>query len=242
MADWTELIHFTTAIFVIANPIGATPIFLSMTPGQSEVSKRRTARSAALTVGTVLTITILCGEALLHAFGIELAAFQVGGGILFLLMAVSMLHAQTSRIQHTKDEADEARERESVGVVPLGIPLLAGPGAMSTAIVFAHHAPGWGSRVLLVLICWVLAGSVWLALSLADVIGRILGRTGINILNRLMGLMLAAIAVQFVIGGTMQLIHSRPFRSPVEPALLDSRADLECRWITAMFQIVMATS
>ena len=116
MVDRMGMIHFATALFVIANPIGAVPIFLSLTADQPEITKKRTARSAALTVGALLTIAVICGEPVLQGFGIELPAFQVGGGLLFLLMAVSMLNAQPSRVQHTAEEVDEAQEKESIGV------------------------------------------------------------------------------------------------------------------------------
>jgi multiple antibiotic resistance protein len=219
LIDRMGLIHFATALFVIANPIGAVPIYLSLSADQPEVTRKRTAHSAALTVGAVLTIAVIGGEAVLRGLGIELPAFQVGGGLVFLLMAASMLHAQPSRIRHTAEEVDEAQEKESIGVVPLGVPLLAGPGALSTAIVFAHQSPGWAARGQLIAICWLLSGCVWLALISADAIGRILGRTGINIMNRLMGLLLAAIAVQFVVDGTIQLIRTRACGPHVESAV-----------------------
>jgi multiple antibiotic resistance protein len=206
MVDRMGMIHFATALFVIANPIGAVPIFLSLTADQPEITKKRTARSAALTVGALLTIAVICGESVLQ------------------LMAVSMLTAQPSRIQHTTEEVEEAQEKESIGVVPLGVPLLAGPGALSTAVVFSHHTPGWVGRVELVAICWMLAGCVWLALISADAIGRILGRTGIKIMNRLMGLLLAAIAVQFVVDGTMQLIRTRAHGPHLDSAFLHPTA------------------
>lgn len=201
----TELIKFVAAIFVITNPVGAIPVFLSLTKDDTSAEKRQAALLASITVGVVLSGNILVGEFILRFFGISIPSFQVGGGILILLLAVSMLQAQQSKQKHTQEEAREAAEKDSIGVVPLGIPLLAGPGAISTVIIFAHRTDKWTTQVMMIGVCIILAGCIWGALRLADPIGKLLGRTGINIATRLMGLILAAIAVQFIFDGAKVL-------------------------------------
>jgi len=206
MTHWSEYVRFVTAIFVIVDPVGAVPIFLGLTREQPAAVRNRTARTVGLTVAAVLVLSVIGGEWVLRLFGIDVPCFQVGGGVLLLLIAVSMFHALPGRLKHTPEEAREAEGREAVGVVPLGTPLLAGPGAISTAIIYAHRAANWLDVAFLVSACLFVAGCGWIALRLANPIGRILGQTGINILTRLMGLILAAVAVKFIADGIGHLL------------------------------------
>lgn len=206
MQDWHEYTKLLTTLFVIVDPLAAIPIFLSLTSDQSVTERNRSAKVTASTVAVVLIVAILVGEPLLRFFGINLASFRVGGGILLLLMAIAMLHARHSRIQQAPEETREAEEKESAAVVPLAIPLLAGPGAISTIIIYSHKATAWFDTILLILASLVVAGAVWIALRSASVIGAALGKTGINIVTRLMGLMLAAVAVEFIAAGVSQLL------------------------------------
>ncbi len=198
-------IQVLTALFVIANPIGILPVFLSMTSDFTPDERRRTAIQTVLTVAVVLSITALVGESLLRFFGISLPAFRAGGGLLILLMAVAMLNARHGRIRHTPEEALEAEERENIGVVPLGIPMLAGPGAISTIIIYAHQAAGWTDKLMLFLAVGTLAASIWFSLLLAESIKAWLGQTGINIITRILGLLLVSIAVEFIVEGVASL-------------------------------------
>jgi multiple antibiotic resistance protein len=206
MEQWSDYVRFVTAIFVILNPIGAVPVFLGVTVNQSASRRNQTALAAAATTACVLIGSILAGEWMLRLFGINVPCFQVGGGILILLMAVSMLQAKSSRVRQTPQELREAEEHESVGVVPLGTPLLAGPGSISTAIIYANKATTWFDTGFLLATSLFAACCVWLVLRLAQPIGVALGRTGINILTRLMGLILAAVAVKFISDGALQLL------------------------------------
>jgi multiple antibiotic resistance protein len=206
MQHWSDSARFLAAILVILNPIGAVPVFLGVTAGQSRPRRNKTGRTAALTVAVVIIVSMLVGEWVLRAFGINLPCFQVGGGILILLLAVHMLHARHSGLKQTPEEALEAEENESVGVVPLGTPLMAGPGTISTAIIFANTAKTWLDLGFLISASLVAATCVWIVLRLAEPIGSALGRTGINILTRLMGLVLAAVAVKFITDGLVQLL------------------------------------
>jgi multiple antibiotic resistance protein len=193
-------------LLVIVNPLLAVSGFAALTGGEDRAQRRATARQAALTVGLVLSAAALSGQALLRLFGIGVPAFQVGGGLLILLMAIAMLHARMSGARHTDQEAQEAHGKEQVGVVPLGIPLLAGPGGISTVIIYAHRGDGWMHTGVLVVEIWLVAALVWMALHLGEGLARALGGTGLNIATRLMGLLLAAIAVSFVTSGLKALL------------------------------------
>jgi multiple antibiotic resistance protein len=206
MQYWSESARYLAAILVILNPIGAVPVFLGVTAGQSRTRRNQTGRTAALTVAVVIVVSLVVGEWLLRAFGINLPCFQVGGGILILLLAVHMLHARHSGLKQTPEEALEAEEHESVGVVPLGTPLMAGPGTINTAIIFVNTAKTLLELGMLVAASLLAALCVWVVLRLAQPIGAALGRTGINILTRLMGLVLAAVAVKFITDGLVQLL------------------------------------
>ena len=154
----------------------------------------------------VLLAAMFLGEVILHSFGIRMASFRAGGGILILLMAIAMLQARPSPTHHTVEESKEAAARDEVAVVPLGIPLIAGPGAISTVIIYTDQAITWFDMTVLFLTILGVAGSVWIALSLSDRIRVMLGTTGINIVTRLLGLILAAVGVEFLADGLAQLL------------------------------------
>ena len=206
MHDWRTNAEIATALFVIADPIATIPIFINLTSGQSRDERMHTAHMTALTVAAVLVLSIFLGQPLLQLFGIRIASFRVGGGILILLMAISMLNARLSRTVGTPEEMQEGSEKEDPAVVPLGVPLVAGPGAISTIIIYAHQAQDIYDTLFLVFAGMFVALSVWIALRMADPIRHLLGKTGINIISRLSGLVLAAIAVEFIASGLVQLM------------------------------------
>lgn len=206
MSHWYDWLNMFIGLVVIVNPLLAVSAFTTLSGHENLARRRVTARMAALTVAVVLSISALAGELVLGFFGIGLPEFQVGGGILILLMALSMLNARAGPTRHTEEEASEAHERDQVGVVPLGIPLLAGPGAISTAIIYAHKSRGWLDIVVLLGEIWLVATLVWLALRLSDGMMRRLGVTGLNIATRIMGLLLAAIAVSIITQGLKVLL------------------------------------
>ena len=203
--DWTFIIKTGVSLLAILNPLGAIPLFLGLTEGMEATGRRKTGRSASFAVAIVLVMAVWFGEDILEIFGVRIASFQIGGGVLALLMAIDMLQARLSPAKQTREEAREAGSRESVGVVPLGIPLLAGPGSISLAIVGAEQAPGTLEMTALTVTVVLLGLITWGVLRAADPIGRVLGRTGINIITRLMGLVLAAIAIEFIATGMAAL-------------------------------------
>ena len=200
--DLFDLAKSAFALFAIVDPVGVIPIFLLATQGYTLAQSHKAARIAALTVLGVLALFIFVGEALLGFLGIRLAAFSVAGGLLLLLLALSMVQAHVSPQRQTEDEAAEAGERNSVGAVPLGVPLLAGPGAITHVIVAAGAARGDLLLQSLQLIpVMLVALSVWLAFRAAPMIARRLGRTGIHVVTRLMGLIIAAISIEMIADG-----------------------------------------
>ena len=205
MENWTEYTRFFTALVVILDPFMAIPILLALTEGYSPAERNRVVRIASLSVAVVLIIVALTGETLLTWLGTSLGSFRVGGGIVLFLMALAMLQAQSDPVRSTQSEKESAAKRTSIAVVPLAIPLLAGPGAMSTVIIAmqrssAHYHP-WMILGLIMLVALIL----WGVLRLARPIGRLLGDIGLNILNRIFGLILAAIAVEVIANGLKQL-------------------------------------
>jgi multiple antibiotic resistance protein len=202
---WTEYSRFVIALFAILTPFAAIPIFLSLTEGQSEREKAHIARTAVLTIAVLLITAAFLGDSILRVIGTSLQSFRVGGGLVLLLMALSMMNARVSSVQQTREEAEEAVQKQAIGVVPIGIPLLAGPGSISAVIIQMERGIGWGHRAAVVACILFVCGLVWAALTLATPIGDRLGRTGLNILNRLFGLLLAAIAVEVIAAGLRAL-------------------------------------
>jgi multiple antibiotic resistance protein len=194
------------SLLALINPVGAVPFFLSLTSGQSAAERRRTIRVTSISVFCVIAVTAVLGQQIIGFFGISVGSLEVGGGIIMLLMAINMLNAQIGNTRSTAEERDEAESKNSVAVVPLAIPLLTGPGSISTVIVYAASAHHWYDRIGLVVIGAVLAGICFLSLRLAEPIARWIGQTGINIGTRLMGLMLSALAVEFIVDGLKALL------------------------------------
>jgi multiple antibiotic resistance protein len=205
MLSWSDYLRFAVALFAILTPFAAIPMFLSLTEGLSPLMRARTARRAAVTVLCVLLIAAVAGESILRAVGTSLDSFRVGGGIVLLLMALSMLTAQVSGVKQTPAEAAEAEQRANVGIVPIGLPLLSGPGSISSVIIEMNRGAALGHKAMILAIIVVISGIVWCFLALAAPVGRYLGLTGLNVLNRLFGLVLAAIAIEIMAAGLRAL-------------------------------------
>jgi multiple antibiotic resistance protein len=204
MYDWHKYGEIAIALFLLADPVGAIPIFLALTSDQTKEEKRHTAVLAAGTVATVLIAFVFVGVPLLQIFGIRIASFRVGGGVLILMMAISMMFAPP--VPLISKETVEAAGKHDLAIVPLGVPLIAGPGVVSSVIVYSQQARDAYEKAFLVIIIALLATFIWVALWLAQPISRLLGRNGINLVVRLMGLLLAAIAVEFITGGLTELL------------------------------------
>jgi multiple antibiotic resistance protein len=201
MLDYAEYIKIFVGLLAIVNPFGSIPLFISMTADENISERRTTINMVAFGVSIILLVSLFFGELLLQFFGITIDSFRVGGGILVLLMAIAMLHAKTSPIKQTDEEADESMEKESVAIVPLAMPLLAGPGAISTVILAAHKSSSVAHYLFIGLGIVVLSLVVWSVLRLSPWVAERIGATGINIFTRIMGLILAAIAIEFIANG-----------------------------------------
>jgi multiple antibiotic resistance protein len=201
MLNWNEYLQLLTGLVAVVNPIGAIPIFIALTCNRSRNECRQIALVCAFSVAMVLMTALLAGEPILNYLGISLAAFRVAGGLLILFMGLSMLHVNDDRSRHTPEERAESFEKDSVGVVPLAIPLLSGPGSISTVIVYAHNQPGFARILLLCVVIVSVASIVLTALLAAQRIANLLGGTGMNVVTRVMGLLLSSIAVEFIAKG-----------------------------------------
>ncbi len=208
MLDHVEYIKIFIGLLAIVNPFGTIPLFISMTVNESPIQRRKTVDSTALGVSIILLTILFFGQYILQFFGISIDSFRVGGGILLLLMAIAMLNAKTSSVKQTDAEAYESLDKESVAIVPLAMPMLAGPGAISTVILASHKGSGFGHYFGIALGILVVSLTVWLVLRTSGWITRKLGATGINIFSRIMGLILAAIAIEFIANGIKGLFPS----------------------------------
>lgn len=189
------------AIFSIVDPFAVIPVYLAMTANDTPEQKRSTALRASVTVFLTLTIFGLAGGLIFRFFGISLGAFKVAGGLLLFLTAIDMMQAKNSRTRSTPEEEEEGIQKADVAIIPLAIPLLAGPGSMAMVMVMmTKHKDWWFSFPVLISI-FLTSVITWLMLRGARYIERHLSKTAMNIMMRVMGLILAAIAVEFVMSG-----------------------------------------
>jgi multiple antibiotic resistance protein len=196
------LVTFTSILFIV-DPVAAVPTYLVITQQETPKERRRTARRACVAMTALLVVFGATGTTLFRAFGITLPAFRTAGGLILWFVAMDMLHGER-RTQEGKDEVYEGQIKEDVALTPLAIPMLAGPGAISTAIVIAGQAHGFAENAVVygaIILTGILS---YFALRLGEpLLGR-LGKTGIRVVTRIMGLILAAVAVQFVFSGVRE--------------------------------------
>ncbi len=202
--EWGEVVKFFAALFAIMNPIGNIPIFLSVTEGRSSVERGRIALTASAAVAVILVLCVLIGSALLNVFAISIGGLRAAGGLIVLSIAYSLLNAKPSGIHH---DASDAVPQDDPAVYPLAMPLLAGPGAISTVIVFAHGARGAEGYAGLIGAIAVMAVLLFLGMRLALPASRLLGEAGMNVITRIMGIILSAIAVQMIFSGARALMQ-----------------------------------
>ena len=196
-------------LLAIVNPLAIVPFFIHYTQGFTPQQRRRTIFISSFSAFLVIAISALAGLHILDFFGISLASFQVGGGMLLLTSALAMLNAQPAETRTTASEiqetAERSAERASIAVVPLTIPLLTGPATMSTVVIYAEKAKDFLQMATLIGYGLVVAIATVLCFAAAQPIARFLGKTGINVMTRLMGLILAALAVEVMSDGLVKL-------------------------------------
>lgn len=196
-----EIITFTIAMLAITNPIGNLAIFASLTGDKSLQEKRKTAFVAGIAIFIILILVTWTGDLLLRAFGIDIASFETAGGLIIALMGISMLHAKTSGIHHSKEDQENAQTKTSVAVVPIAIPIVAGPGAITTIVVNTHQYSTIEDKVFISCVSIGIALILWLAFYFSAPVSRLLGISGINIVTRIMGIILTAIAFGMMASG-----------------------------------------
>ncbi len=195
-----------SSIFFLVDPFAALPTFLAVTAGDDKRRRRAIARKASITAFTLLTAFAFAGQYIFRAFGITLPAFEIAGGIILLLIGLDMLNARRSPTQETGPEAAAAASKEDAGIVPLGIPMLAGPGSITSVMVLVGQARGhWSLMAAIVGSIFITAVVCYLVLGNSDRVATMLGETGIRILVRIMGLLLVALAVQYFVNGMVDL-------------------------------------
>jgi multiple antibiotic resistance protein len=199
MIDTAFFITSFVTLFVIIDPIGLTPLFVALTQGMSVKQRRAIAIRATLVSAGILALFAIFGEALLGFIGISMAAFKIAGGILLLLTALDMLFQR--RTKRREDTAEEDDDLDDPSVFPLAIPLIAGPGSIATVILLAGAHPGFSGLGLSLAVMVLVLLVTFIFFEAATPLERLLGKTGINVVSRLLGMLLAALAVQFMLKG-----------------------------------------
>jgi len=202
MLEWSEYMKIFTALLAVLNPWGVIPMFLALSVRSTHEERKHIAFTIGMSVAMILSITALLGELLLSFFGISVASFQVGGSILLLLTAIGMMYGN----KRDGENVEAPSDMKSIAVVPLSVPLLAGPGSISTVIIYAHLSPSWLHKGLIIVCVLLVSLITWLILRAATRWGSFIGAIGLNIASRLMGLLLAAIAVEFFARGIVKLL------------------------------------
>jgi multiple antibiotic resistance protein len=209
-----SLIEYTllalSSLFVIVDPIAVVPTFLAITQNDTPQQRIRMARLACVIMVLVLLAFAILGERILTFLGIQLPAFQIAGGLVLLLIALDMLRAQRSRVQETKEETAAAAAKDDIAVTPLAIPMLSGPGAISTAILLNNRAESFMQEVLLCVAILIVGVVTYVVLHLSSHGARWLNPIVMRITTRIMGLLLAAVAFQFIVNALTAQGISRP--------------------------------
>lgn len=195
-----------SAIFFVVDPLAVLPIFLAMTRNETAAQKRGTALRAAVTAGITLTVFAAAGTLIFRFFGITLGAFKIAGGVLLFMVALDMMQARQSRTRSTPEEEQEGIEKADVAIIPLAIPLLSGPGSIATVMVLMSRHSQWIYTLPVFASIFLTAVATWLMLRGAGWIETHLSKTFMNVVMRVMGLILAAISVEFVIAGIKDVL------------------------------------
>jgi multiple antibiotic resistance protein len=201
MLEYTDYIKIFITLLAVVDPIGAMPIIAAWVARGERVHLNAIAGTAALAVAAILLISLFVGEELLYFFGISINSFKISGGILLMLMALSMLQAKTSETVQNRKEAEALDDHRSLAIVPLSMPLLAGPGAISAVILYAQMGSSIEHYLLVSLDILVVVLILWAVIRFIPWLTGHLGQTGINVFTRLMGLILSALAIEFMASG-----------------------------------------
>lgn len=195
-----------SSLLALLNPLSVAPIYLSLTDGYTREQQLRTLRTAIVTGAVVLIFFSLVGGTLFQIFGITLEAFRIAGGIILFGIGIDMLQAKQSRVRGTPEEEEEGLRKDDVAITPLGIPLIVGPGSITTVMVLTGSATTTGHLIVLFTAIIVVLGIVFAVLAMAPRLVARVGQTGLNVMTRIMGLLLTVIGVQFIIDGARPIL------------------------------------
>jgi multiple antibiotic resistance protein len=201
----TDALNSFISIFVIVDPFAVIPVYLGLTDRYSEESLRKIRRKATIVACSILSLFALTGISLFSFFGTTLPAFQIAGGLLLFKVALEQLGANRTRVKD--EERDESLNRDDISIFPLATPLLAGPGAISTVVLQSSKAKSTPSLLMLLVAIVAAVALCNLVLKLGPLLYKVIGKTGLNLLTRIMGLILAAVSVQFVLNGLTAVVN-----------------------------------
>ena len=198
---YTEIFKFSITLLSIINPIGAIPVFLGFTQNNKNLNLKNVTNTCATATSVTILISLIFGQQLLNFFGISVASFTIGGGILLFMMALSMISGEQSNTKINHEEIKSFDYEREIGIIPLAIPLLSGPGAISSSIIYSKNITS-ASQWLSIGIMIVLIGLIIkLVLSYAENIGEKLGQIGLNVMTRIMGLILLSMSIEMIANG-----------------------------------------
>lgn len=204
--SYADTVKFLVAMIIMMNPLGSLSIFLQLTTRFTLLHQRKTAIICGFSITTIMVITIWVGSQLLDLLGITISSFRVAGGIILLLTGLSMLQSKDSPINHTPEDDVAAEERNSIAVVPLALPIIIGPGAISTLIIASNDYPIFIHKIWLSILCAFLALAMFIILYYGSAIARFIGESVIKVITRIMGMIIMAIAVGMLANGLIGLI------------------------------------
>jgi multiple antibiotic resistance protein len=201
-----EMLQFIVAMIIMMNPLGSLSIFLDLTRRTSVAHQRKTAIEATIAILIIMLLTLWTGGSLLSLLGITIPAFRFAGGIILLLMGLAMLESRESAVSYTMEDDQAAKQRESVAIVPLALPVIIGPGSMSTLIISAGDYPQFINKVWMTIICLILTVGMGLILYFASTVARLVGASVMKVVTRIMGMIIMAIAVGMLADGLVGLL------------------------------------
>lgn len=199
--EFALYLKFFIGLVAIINPLGLLPVFVSLTSNMNAVERLKTNTTANIAVMIILWVSMFFGQMILDGFGISLASFRIAGGSLITLIAWSMLQGKLGEVRHNKEEKGESLAKESIAVVPLALPLMAGPGAISSTIVYASQFNTPGQLLAMSLVVVLFSLFSWVVFCSAPLLFRLMGKTGINVVTRIMGLIMMSLGIEIVVAG-----------------------------------------